>query len=138
MVHLLLDLPGTGKSKALVRLIKSALETETGDVVCLAKSKKLNYDIPHKARLISGGDYSFGSYDFLKGFLSGLGAGNYDVTHVFLDSLEKFVEVTDPTALEPFLAWLSDFCKTSGLSITLTLTGDPATTTDAVRAYFPQ
>ena len=82
MVQLIMGLKGSGKTKRLVEMVATAVREESGSVVCIEKDKKLTYDIPYQARLIYACDYAYamGSYDFFKGFLSGLHAGNYDIT----------------------------------------------------------
>lgn len=82
MVKLILGLKGSGKTKRLVELVREAVASENGDVVCIEKEKKLTFDIPYQARLIEAGSYSVGSYEFIRGFICGLHSGNYDITHV--------------------------------------------------------
>ena len=93
MVQLIMGLKGSGKTKRLVEMVATAVREESGSVVCIEKDKKLTYDIPYQARLIYACDYAYamGSYDFFKGFLSGLHAGNYDITRVFIDGLYKII-----------------------------------------------
>jgi len=135
MVKLILGLKGSGKTKQLIELVKKAVEEEHGDVVCLEKGTKLTYDIPHKARLISVSQYSFGSYDFLKGFISGLNASNYDVSHVFLDSLQKIVDTEDAAQLEEFMDWLNRFAEKESVKFTITYSVDPALVSEGVRKF---
>ena len=77
------------------------------------------------------------SYDFLKGFISGLYAGNYDITHVFIDSLTKIVasEATDH-AVEEFLDWLNSFSEKNNIKFTVTISADASLATDGVKKYF--
>ena len=135
MVKLIMGLKGSGKTKQLIELVKKSVEEEHGDVVCLEKGPKLTYDIPHKARLISISQYDFGNYDFLKGFISGLNASNYDVSHVFIDSLQKIVDTENTAQLEAFLLWLDGFSKKESVQFTITYSADPALASAAVRAF---
>ena len=86
MVKIIMGLKGSGKTKELVGLVCKAVSEGSGDVVVIEKERKLTYDIPYQARLIDAGSYSIGSYEFLKGFISGIHAGNYDITHFFIDN----------------------------------------------------
>ena len=52
MVKIIMGLKGSGKTKKLVDLVRSAVETADGDVVVIEKEKKLTYDIPYQARLV--------------------------------------------------------------------------------------
>ena len=123
MVQLIMGLKGSGKTKRLVEMVATAVREETGSVVCIEKDKKLTYDIPYQARLIYACDYAYamGSYDFFKGFLSGLHAGNYDITHVFIDNFTKMLSEVSEQQIAEFLAWLNDFSEREHIQFTLSL-----------------
>lgn len=89
MVKLIVGKKGTGKTKKLISLANSAVEASNGNVVVIEKGSKLTYDVTHKARLIDTEQYSVSGFDTFFGFLSGLCAGNYDVTDVLVDSTLK-------------------------------------------------
>ena len=89
MVTLIIGKKGTGKTKKLITLANDAVEASNGNVVVIEKGSKLTYDVTHKARLIDTEQYSISGYDAFFGFLSGLCAGNYDVTDVLIDSTLK-------------------------------------------------
>ena len=110
MVRVIMGVKGTGKTKQMIELINSDVNSENGNVVCIERGPKLTYDIHYKIRLVEASHYDMSSYDFLKGFISGLYAGNYDITHIFIDSLTKIVssEATDHAG-EDFLDWLHRF-----------------------------
>ena len=109
MVNIILGLKGSGKTKKLVDLVRDAVNQETGDVVVIERERKLTFDIPYQARLIDAGSYDIGSYEFLKGIICGVHAGNYDITHFFIDNFYKLVNDRSAEALESFLAWLEKF-----------------------------
>jgi len=134
MVKVIMGIKGSGKTKQLIEMVKTAIEAEAGDVVVLEKDQKLTYDIPYKARLIFANQYDFGSYEFFKGFISGLHAGNYDITHVFIDSLYKMVESKD--GVEDFLAWLDKYSEAEGIKFTITISADIAEATEGIKKYF--
>lgn len=89
MVTLIIGKKGTGKTKKLINLANEAVEASNGNVVVIEKGSKLTYDVTHKARLIDTEQYAITGYDAFFGFLSGLCAGNYDVTDVLVDSTLK-------------------------------------------------
>ena len=80
---------GSGKTKKLIELANAALETSKGCVVVIEKGLKLTYDISHAARLVDADAYKIQSADMLFGFVSGICAGNYDVTDILIDSTLK-------------------------------------------------
>ncbi|MEG0878966.1 MAG: hypothetical protein RSF00_09885, partial [Oscillospiraceae bacterium] len=81
MVKVIMGLKGSGKTKQMIDLINTAVASEHGNVVCIERGPKLTYDIHYKIRLVEASQYDLTSFDTLKGFVSGLYAGNYDITH---------------------------------------------------------
>ena len=138
MVQLIVGLKGSGKTKKLVDLVRAAVNEETGDVVCIEKERKLTFDIPYQARLIEAGSYDVGNYEFLKGLICGVHAGNYDITHFFIDNFYKLVNDKSVEALESFLAWLDKFSAAENISFVISVSADPATVSDEVRKYILQ
>ena len=135
MLKLIMGLKGSGKTKRLVDMVREAVNEETGDVVVIEKERKLTFDIPYQARLINAGDYDLGSYEFLKGIICGVHAGNYDITHFFIDNFYKLVNDKSPDALEEFMAWLSKFADQEKISFVVSLSVDPEAVPESVRKY---
>ena len=137
MVRVIMGVKGTGKTKQMIELINTAVQNEHGNVVCIERGPKLTYDINYKIRLVEASQYDMKDFDFLKGFISGLYAGNYDITHIFIDSLTKIVptEATD-LAVEEFLDWLNDFGEDNGIKFTVTISADSSLASDGVKKYF--
>ena len=136
MVKLIMGLKGSGKTKQLIGLVHKAVEEEHGDVVFIEKGAKLTYDIPHKVRLIETSQYSFDGYDFLKGFISGIHSANYDITHIFIDSVLKIIGVDVDAGAEDFLDWCENFSQREHVKFTLTFSADINLATDRIRKYF--
>ena len=135
MVQLIIGLKGSGKTKRLVDMVRDAVNEETGDVVCIEKERKLTFDIPYQARLIDAGVYDIGSYEFLRGLICGVHAGNYDITHFFIDNFYKLVNDKSPEALVDFLGWLDKFSREEKISFVISLSIDPATLPESVLQY---
>ena len=135
MIKILMGLKGSGKTKKLVEMVRDAVGLEHGDVVCIEKEKKLTYDIPYQARLIDAGEYGIGTYELLKGFISGLHAGNYDITHIFIDNFCKLVEDNSPAAVDAFIAWLEDFSAREHVQFVLSISAVTENAGEHVRAH---
>lgn len=138
MVSIIMGLKGSGKTKKLVDLVRAAVNEETGDVVCIEKERKLTFDIPYQARLIDAGEYDIGSYEFLKGLICGVHAGNYDITHFFIDNFFKLVNDKSMETLTVFLAWLDKFAADEKIDFVISVTADPAEAPEAVAKYIMQ
>ena len=134
MIHLIMGLKGTGKTKKLLDSIHSAVAEAHGDVVCIEYGKKLTYDVTYKVRLVDSKEYAISNSDMLKGFLSGLHAGNFDITHVFIDNLYKTIG-TDKAVGEDFVVWCAKFAAENNMEITISISEDPANLSDAVKQY---
>jgi hypothetical protein len=136
MVKIIMGLKGSGKTKQLIDLVHTAVKEENGEVVCIEKGQKLRYDIPHAVRLIEASDYSFSNYEFLKGFISGLYAANYDITHIFIDSALKIIDQQVDHKTEDFLNWCESFSEREKIKFTITISADASLATDGIKKYF--
>ena len=134
MIQVIMGLKGSGKTKKLIDSINETLATASGDVVCIEYGKKLTYDINYRVRLVDSEEYAISNADMLKGFLSGLHAGNYDITNVYIDNLYKTIG-NDRAAGEEFLLWCAKFAELNGMEITITVSDDAALASEAVKAY---
>ena len=121
-----MGLKGTGKTKQLVELVRKAVDEEHGDVICIEKDKVLTYDIPYQARLVHASQYGISSMELMRGFISGLAAGNFDITHVFIDNLFKIIRPASAEDLGQFLEWMERFGQSEGITFTVTVSADPA------------
>ena len=136
MVRVIMGKKGSGKTKQMIDLINSAVQTEHGNVVCIEKGEKLTFDIHYQIRLVESSEYDIASYTALKGFVSGLYAGNYDITHIFIDSLTKIVGNDDNAETEQFLDWLNAFGEKNSIKFTVTISADESQATDGIKKYF--
>ena len=134
MVRLIMGANGAGKTKQLIELVHAAVESESGSVVCIEPSADMTYDISYNARLINASEYGIDSYACLRGFVSGLYAGNYDISHVFVDNLGKIAgsELKD---VEEFLAWLDRFSEKNAVKFTVTISASEDMATEGLRHY---
>ena len=89
MVKLLVGVKGTGKTKKLIEMVGTALESSKGNVVCVEKGNKLIYDINYKARLVDTEQYGIDDGQALYGFVAGLVAADHDLTDLFIDNTMK-------------------------------------------------
>ena len=134
MIHVIMGLKGSGKTKKLIEAINEAVASAHGDVVCIEYGKKLTYDVTYKVRLVDSQEYGISSPEMLKGFLSGLHAGNFDITNVFIDNLYKTIG-QDQAANEAFVEWVAKFAQENNMEITMTISADPAAASDAMKKY---
>ena len=134
MIHVIMGLKGSGKTKKMIDSIHAAVANASGDAVCIEYGKKLTYDVNYRVRLVDSKEYGIVNIDMLKGFLSGLHAGNFDITHVYIDNLYKTIG-NDRATGEAFIAWCAEFAQINNMEITVTISDDPALASDEVKQY---
>ena len=135
MVRLIMSGSGEGKTKQLLELMDSAAETSTGCMVCIEPTRNMSFSLRHQSRLVDASEFSINSFDSLRGFICGLYAGNYDISHIFIDDLYKVAGNRDDRAVGEFLNWLDTFSSPLGLKVTLTISADPSMATDTMRKF---
>jgi hypothetical protein len=135
MVKLILGLQGAGKTKQLVQDINEVVKTETGSMVCIERGSKLRYDIDSRVRLIEYQEYMLRDLPSLKGFISGLFAGNFDISHVFIESFYKLLDNGGIPELEDFLLWCDEFGSSRGVDFTVLVSEDPQKVSETLKKY---
>ena len=134
MIHVIMGLKGSGKTKKLVDSVNATASTADGVVVCIEYGNKLTYDVNYRVRLVDSKEYAISNACMLKGFLSGLHAGNFDITHVYIDNLYKTIG-SDRAAGEDFILWCADFAKANNMEITLSVSDDPEQASEEVKKF---
>lgn len=135
MVRLIMGMKGSGKTKQLIELINNAAKDEPGNVVCIEANRNMMYDIHYNIRLIDAQEYKLNSYDLFRGFISGLHAGNYDISHVFVDNLCKIIGRDVDAETENFLTWLDLFGERNNIKFTVTISAESSSATDGMQRF---
>lgn len=135
MVKLIMGLQGAGKTKQLVADINEAVKNEAGSLVCIEYGSKLRYDIDSRVRLIEYQEYMMGDLPSFKGFISGLFAGNFDISHIFIDSFYKLLHKGTPADVEDFVLWCDKFGAANGIDFTILVSEDPEKAGEALKKY---
>lgn len=136
MVKVIMGVKGTGKTKQMIEMINQAVVSEHGNVVCIERGSKLTYDINYKIRLVDAEQYGLTSFDALRGFICGMYAGNYDITHIFIDSLCKIIPSDCGPEVDKFLDWLEGFSTKNNIKFTVTISADASLASDDIKKYF--
>ena len=134
MIQVIMGLKGSGKTKKLLSSIQEAVANASGDVVCIEYGKKLTYDVNYRVRLVDSQEYGIKTPDMLKGFLSGLHAGNFDITNVYIDNLYKTIGA-DRELGEAFILWCAQFAEANNMNITITVSDDPNEASEEIKQF---
>jgi energy-coupling factor transporter ATP-binding protein EcfA2 len=133
MITLIVGSRGSGKTKQMVEMINTAVKTAAGNIVCIEKGMKLTYDLDHKCRLIDMEEYKIQGCDMLYGFISGILAGNYDISEVYVDGILKILN-RDLNDLGRLLAGL-EALGGEDVKFVITVSSDMDTLPDSVKKY---
>lgn len=126
---------GEGKTKQLLDLMNAAADTESGCMVCIEPKRNMSFNLRHQIRLVDASEFSIGSFEALRGFVSGLYAGNYDISHVFIDNLCKIAQTNSEQEVGEFLTWLDHFTSPLNMKATITISASADSATDVMRKY---
>ncbi len=137
MVKVIMGKKGTGKTKMIIDMVNAAVKNENGNVVCIEGGRKLTYDISYDVRLVDLSDYpNVRGYEELYAFIVGMYSMNFDVTHVFIDSLYKVAGSSNVDAATSFLEKLSAFSQKNNVKYTVMISDDIANSTEGMKAFF--
>lgn len=131
MVKLLIGEKGTGKTKRLIEDVNKALAESNGHVICVEKDDLLRFQVNYKVRLIAVSSYGVSGYDAFFGFLSGLCAGDHDVTDILIDATLK-IGGRDYDELATFLEKVSRLSELTGTKFTFTISTDKENLSDRI------
>lgn len=135
MVKLIMSGSGEGKTKQLIELMENAAEHEVGCMVCIEPTRNMSFNLRHQTRMVDSSEFSVDSFETLRGFICGLYAGNYDISHIFIDNLYKVARNSDEHEADKFLNWLDSFSTPVNLTVTATISASPDSATDTMRKY---
>jgi hypothetical protein len=125
MISLIIGNKGSGKTKHLIELVHTAVESSNGNVVCVEKTVNLKHNVDIRARLVASDDFDIRGYDAFYGFLCGLCAGDNDITDVFVDATLK-IGGRDYEELATFFEKLSLLGNATDSNFTFTVSADEA------------
>jgi len=134
MLKLIIGVKGTGKTKTLIEMVNSAIDSTKGAVVCIEKGDKLKFDIKYQCRLIDTDEYLVKDAQALYGFVAGILASNHDVTDLFIDSALKICR-NDYSAHEKLLLELDEISTKLGINCVVTSSFPQEDVTDVLKKY---
>ena len=117
-MKLIIGVKGTGKTKTLIEMVNSTIDSSNGSVICIEKGDKLKFDIKYQCRLIDSDEYFVCDAQSLFGFIAGIFASNHDVTDLFIDSALKICG-NDADAFDVFLGEMNKLSEKCGVNIVM-------------------
>ena len=134
MLKIFAGLKGSGKTKNLIELVNAAQNTTKGNVVCIEAGTKLIHEINPATRLININEYGIDDWERLYGFVCGILASDYDLTHLFIDSALKICK-NDLEGLEAFATKVIPLLNAQNVSFTMTISVEVEKVPESLKPY---
>ena len=135
MIKIHIGLKGSGKTKKLIEAVNNAVNIENGNVVCITDGNRLIHDIDRKVRMINTEDFNIKNFDMFEGLICGLIAQDYDITHIFIDSVFKSVPNGDMNSIEEFISDLEKLAGAFNVSFTMMVIAEADSAGANVKKY---
>ena len=135
MITIHLGFKGIGKTKKLIDSVNNAITEEKGNVICIAEGTRLIHDIKRGARLIDTDSFKISNFDLLIGFVSGIISRDFDITHIFIDSLMKIVPGETLADMDKFVEALEFLSSKFNVSFTMMVSANEEDAPEKVRKY---
>lgn len=138
MIDAIVGHKGSGKTARLVKEITDATAVQDTNIVCIEYGKRFDRNLPYTVRLIDIQDFPVQGYGELIAFIAGINAKDYDITHIYIDSIYKVAKLDEAAGQEglaDFIRQLDTFAEKYHVNITLTISEDPENLQEDVRSY---
>lgn len=135
MIKVNIGLKGSGKTPKLIQAVNAAIDVEKGNVVCITEGNRLMHDISHKARMVNTESFDIRSIEMFEGLLCGIIAQDYDVTHIFIDSIFKSVPSATMADMEGLIVDLEKLEEKFNVSFTIMVSAEESEAGANVKKY---
>lgn len=134
MIKIIAGEKGSGKTATLVESI-NAVATKDNNVVCIERGNRLDQLLNHSVRLVNMEEYPVCGFDQLLAFIAGICSKDYDLTHIYIDSVRKVIGSDDISGLEAFIEKLNAFLANSSIIVTIVVSNSVDSLSDGVKQY---
>lgn len=135
MIKIHIGLKGSGKTKKLIDDVNNAINVEKGNVVCITEGNRLMHDIDRNARMVNTEQFDIKNFDTFEGLLCGIIAQDFDVTHIFIDSVFKSVPSASMADIDSLIKALEKLEEKFGVSFTLMVSAEETEASELVKKY---
>ena len=133
-MKIIVGVKGTGKTKVLIEMINSALDSSKGSVVCIEKGVNLRLTLNYNCRLINSDEYMINDAQSLYGFIAGLLASNHDITDLFIDATFRICN-RDLEAFDKFVVEVDELVSKYDVNLVMTLSMPAENATENIKKY---
>ena len=134
MIKLVVGKKGSGKTKTMLGMIADAVGTENGTVVFICNNDRHMLEVNYEVRLVNVSDADTETFRLFKSFIDGILSQNYDISHIFIDSLFKVVP-NDRDGLEDFISGLERLSEYLKINFTVCISADKSELPNSICKY---
>jgi len=135
MIRVIAGAKGTGKTAQLVDDINEQATRENNNIVCIERGNRLDRLLKYQIRLVDVDEYHCNNFEQLISFVCGIYAKDYDLTHIFIDSIFKVAQSDDMLALADFLEKLESFLSDKKIDVTIICSSNTDTLDERVAKF---
>lgn len=107
------------KTARLVDDINEQATRENSNIVCIERGTRLDRLLKYQIRLIDVSEYSCNDYSQLMAFICGIYARDYDLTHLYIDSIYKVAQSDSQSDFGDFLEKLGAFLADKKIDVSI-------------------
>lgn len=134
MIKILMGEKGTGKTKSFIEMVNKSVNEEKGNVICIMKGNRHLFDLKSAVRLTDTTDFCVEDFHSLHGFIAGMISRDYDITHIFIDSITK-IAGENFAEFDGFLCKLDSLSNKYNVTFTITVSAPVKSATDEIKKY---
>ena len=134
MIKVIVGEKGSGKTKALLDSVKTALAKDNGSVVFINNNKRHVLDLNYKIRMIDTSEFEISVFDELYGLICGVISQDYDTTDIFVDSITKIADGSDEE-IAAFLDKVAVIAEKNNIEVLMTLSKSADAIGEGVKKY---
>lgn len=135
MIKVIVGSKGSGKTARLVDDLNMQAYSDAANVVCIERGRRLDRLVKYQIRLVDISEYPISGFRELLAFIAGISAKDYDLTHIYIDSIFKVANDSSMINLERFLSDMEGFTEKNNFNVSIILSADPDALPDSVRRF---
>lgn len=110
MIELICGAKGSGKTKRIIDMANSNIDTAAGSIVFLSDTDRYMYDIRYQIRFVNTEKHKIFTEEALLGFIKGILASDHDIESFYIDGAHRILK-KDVTEMKSFYDALGDIAK---------------------------
>lgn len=134
MIKVILGPKGSGKTKAFIESVKKGASEAKGNVVCITGDDGMRVNLNYSIRLSNAKEFAINNYEVFYGFLCGIISEDFDITHIYIDRVNRIVN-GGLAEFSEFIKVVEKISKKFNISFTISISADADEVSDDIKKY---